>query len=533
MASSKPESPGDERRPGATVLAPSLLAAALPGLYLLLTSTTSLIPGIWPYDAKRILQFLLLLALFVLPIAQRRIRRELGVLWGAAPGWLTATLLGLGAWGLLSAAGNARSGMHALASLSDVVLLASLVLAIPVLAACRRIAGDHFDRVAVSLLVLTGLAVGFQELLGAIAAFASGSDFNFRISLLHFSWPRFYNQVQTWILPVMATLPLLFARHRLAVALCLLALGLQWYIILMTGARGSFVSLAAAFVFAVVLLPAVRRPLLGWQGAGLLLGVLIYAGVMLAFESQTVDAGPAADSGAATAPILRDADRGAGESSIDGGESSFFRQSVGRPLAHTSGRTWMWPIAVEDARSHPFLGIGPMGYACVSPAGFGHPHNFALQLAAEWGLPAAVAAAGLFLALLWLLTARLRAGATGQGRESVISGLLLTGLVAAALHSGLSGVLVMPASQVAGLIVAGLLVGRLPVGTAAPAPKRAAGLATAGLAMALFLAVLGSHQLVTMEAWSERLPPQYSLYPRLWQDAKVCLLYPPPIIVDG
>ncbi|HET6592993.1 MAG TPA: hypothetical protein VFG48_08780, partial [Xanthomonadales bacterium] len=41
----------------------SWLAAVLPGLYLLLTSTTTLVPGIWPYDAKRMLQFVLLLLL--------------------------------------------------------------------------------------------------------------------------------------------------------------------------------------------------------------------------------------------------------------------------------------------------------------------------------------------------------------------------------------------------------------------------------------------------------------------------------------
>jgi hypothetical protein len=55
----------------------SLLGAALPGLYLLITSTTTLIPGIWPYDAKRMLQF----ALASVPVSGRAVAsEELGAL---------------------------------------------------------------------------------------------------------------------------------------------------------------------------------------------------------------------------------------------------------------------------------------------------------------------------------------------------------------------------------------------------------------------------------------------------------------------
>ena len=90
----------------------SLLAAALPGLYLLITSTTTLVTSIWPYDFKRMLQFALLLALFLLPTLSQRIREELGALLVSVPRWIGFTLLGIVAWGVLSAAVNARSAMH-------------------------------------------------------------------------------------------------------------------------------------------------------------------------------------------------------------------------------------------------------------------------------------------------------------------------------------------------------------------------------------------------------------------------------------
>ncbi len=533
MTSSKPEPRRGESRVDKSTLYISLSAAALPGLYLLLTSTTSPFTGIWPYDAKRILQFLLLLVLLALPLVNRRIRHELGACWSAAPGWLAAALIGTAAWGVLSALTNARSPMHAFNSLADVALLASLVLGVVVVAACRRIAGAAFDRTAVSLLVLTGLVVGLQEILGVLAALASGLDFNFQIALLHFSFPRFYNQVQSWIIPVRVALPLLFSRYRLATVMCLSALGLQWFIVLMTGARGSFVSLALAFAFAAVVLPGAGRTIFKWQASGLAIGILLFAAVMFAFEYQLAESDPAADVARTPTPALREADRPAEGSQIGGGESSFFRQSVGRPMAHTSGRTWMWSIAIADVRRHPWLGMGPMGYACVSGEGFGHPHNFALQMAAEWGLPAALLTAVLCFALLWIVTARLRSSGADPEPDGIVTGLLLTGVLAAALHAGLSGVMVMPASQVAGLLVTGMLIGRLPYREPSLKPVRAAAVTLIGPALMLFLISFGGHELKYMEERSARLPERFSLYPRLWQNSKICLLHANPAAVEN
>ena len=60
------------------------------------------------------------------------------------------------------------------------------------------------------------------------------------------------------MVPALAALPLLFARYRLSSVLGVTVLGLQWYIILESGARGSVVSTGAAIVFALIFLPAVR-----------------------------------------------------------------------------------------------------------------------------------------------------------------------------------------------------------------------------------------------------------------------------------
>ena len=505
----------------------SLLAAALPGLYLLITSTTTLIPGIWPYDAKRMLQFALLLVLFLLPTTSRRIREELGLLLASVPRWIGFTLLGIVAWGVLSAAANARSAMHLANSLSEVALLSSLVLGVFVIAACRKISRPWFDRIAIGLLALTGLTVGAQELLGVAAAHAGGVDFNFRISLLHFSWPRFYNEVQSWTVPVIAALPLLFGRYSLARILCVLTLGLQWYILLMTGARGSTLALILAMLFAVAFLPQVRKPLLQWQLAGLVLGALIYGGVLLSFEARTAsEAGET--SGGAVAPPAATAPGIGFYSNEDATTSGFLAQSVGRPLLDPMGRNWMWRQTLVDAGNHPLLGIGPMNYVCTSPAYIGHPHNFPLQLAAEWGTPVALAVCVLFAALLLRGTTSLRREQTeDSGAATVLPGLVLTGVLAAALTACVSGVMVTPASQVAGLLVCGLLLG-VTRGSAVASPPSARRFAfVPGVILGIALLALGAHELGSMPERSAQMRPGEDKQPRIWQDAKVCRLYVP------
>ena len=502
-----------------------LFVPTLIGFYLLLTSTTSLIPGIRPYDAKRILQFGLLVVLFLVPALNGRIRGEFGALLSTVPGWLKATLLAIFCWGVISALINAQSLMHVLNSLSEVALLSSLVLGVFVVAACRSITGRIFDRVAIGMIALTGFTVGLQELLGIAAAHGASVAFNFEVSLLHFSHPRFYNQIQSWIVPALVALPILIARSRMAVILWLLVLGLQWGIILMTGARGSFISIGAALIFSVVFLPPVRTTLIKWQVAGLTIGAVIFALVMFSFERGNQVSATGTNPQTQHRSIEREVDRDVRTGRLPGGESSFFRQSLGRPLGHTSGRIAIWRSIIEDVRRHPLTGIGPMNYVCTSQKRIGHPHNFPLQLAAEWGIPVALAVGFIFLYLLLRISQSIRQKAFSSPEDTTFAGLLFTGVLAAALHACLSGVMVMPASQVTGLLICGMLLGLY---TSAPGERLVPVLQwdfIPGLLLAVGLLGLGVHELQTMKSRVELLEPGASMWPRVWQDAKVCTLY--------
>ena len=119
-----------------------------------------------------------------------------------------------------------------------------------------------------------------------------------------------------------------------------------------------------------------------------------------------------------------------------------------------SGREVLWTAAFEQLQAHPWLGMGPMGFAALR-IGFGaHPHNIALQIAAEWGLPAALLLGGLVLLGLWRFALVLRAQPRGA-RQTVIGSGLFLALTASLIQSLVDGVFVMPISQLFLAAVAG------------------------------------------------------------------------------
>lgn len=503
----------------------SLAAPALGGLYLLLTSTTLLIPDIWPYDAKRILQFTLLVIFFCLPLISPEVRAEYGSQLKTIPRWIQVSLLIIFGFGLMSVAVNAQSVMHGLNSASEVVLLSLLVLAIILLAACRRIAGELFDRIVVGSLAVTGLTVGSQELMGVLAAHAGGADFTFRVSLLYFSWPRFYNQVQAWMLLPLTGLVILFPRNHLAQIIALLSISLQWYIILMTGARGLFVSVVSGLLFALLFLPAIRKHVFLWQAAGLILGLVVYTIVLISFK-------PAAEEAVTDVKGQTQEQLVAPKEGLYGNQenttSGFYAQSLGRPMLNSSGRIRDWETSLNLAIGNPWLGIGPNNYVCTASVGMSHPHNFPLQLAVEWGIPASLIAC--FLVLI-LLKSAVFAGRIRKHEETsnhLLFNLLLAGAVTGLVYSTLSGVFVMPASQTTGLLVCGTLLGLARTHQISPPSENRIRAVVAIPILSLGLLILGAYELSTMKERSALLTPEYNMYPRIWQDAMVCRFYTQP-----
>ncbi len=520
-------------------IALALLCGALPGLFLLITSTTYLVPGEFVYDIKRLLQLCIMTALFLAATLNPGLRNAFGMQLARIPTWVKALLGLIVALGITSSIVNATSNMHLAYSLLEVALLSLLVLAALVIAACRVVAGELFDQVAITLLAMTSIAVGIQELLGVAAALANDTEFYFRISLMYYSWPRFYNQVQAWTLPILAALPYIWSRSKsdllrnkaFQAIVCLAAIGLNWYIILMTGGRGVALSLAMALTFGAVVSLSARNACLKWHLTGALLGGLLFLAIVQVQQLPTDNRG--------TVPLANGSIAGQPESAnpddwfeADGQESRFTRQSIaGRLTLDSSGRLYMWQYAYNAMRNNPWLGIGPGQFACKGPLRLAaHPHNFILQIGAEWGVLVGFIVFALFAIFLIRLT-KLKEKVSTTVTQHPVASLLATGVFAAQIYSLLSGVLIMPASQVAGILVFGWLVG-LAFGVQNAQTERTRKHSTAFTTLTVLLAAL-----VTVSAFGELgnrkhsnivVPSGDSLFPRFWQDGKLCKYFRTP-----
>ena len=471
---------------------PGLTVVVLLGLYLLLTSAFFPLESLPVFDAKRILQLALFTAILIFTLAWTPLR--------------TATIAQLSRLSKLNRYALALFFLiglisslrldHPAYALIDVAMMFVMMILISVTAASRKLAGEHFDKWAVLALIVMGFAVALQELMGFIAGWVFGSEFSYDQALIHFAHPRFYNQLQTWSIPVLAALPLLFPGKRWIKIACVVLIGLQWFLVIALAARGTAVSLLISMVFIALWLPAQRKFWLKFQISGLIVGIAIYSGII--FLNGVLI--PKSQSG------------------------EFYAYSVGRPMAHTSGRSTFWRLSIEDALKHPVLGTGPTQYACdstlVLPA---HPHNFPLRILGEWGMIAFI----LFLILAVTIGLGFLKRLKYQYMESLtdppLNAMLATSLMAGIVHACLSGLIIMPASQVALILIAGWVLGSS--NSLISEPKKI----NFGNAVVFAALILVSITFVFAIKEITKLPenriysdPSYRMAPRFWQDGKAC-----------
>ncbi len=507
----------------------ALFVPFLIGTFLLVTSTVSLTLDYWLYDIKRILQLSILPIIFAVCLANAELRANFEKQLTRWPQllWLLAIVFTLA---ICSALLSANSVMHLAYSAAGVIQPALIVLAIPAVAACREAAGQYFDRLALGLLALAMAAVGLQEATGVLASWEMGTEFSFQIALMHFSWPRFFNQVQVWIIPALAALPLLFPGRRLVLIACALVLALQWYLIVMTGARGAALSLVFALALSIVCFRSSRRALLLWQGLGMLGGGMLYAMVLLSYAPSTDQDRSAMTSAVSQSPSeSAEGPAQADQSNSKKSRGRFHELALGRPMANSSGQLALWQDSIDDAIHHPWFGIGPMNYACKGKITRpGHPHSLPLQIAGEWGIPAALGLLALALFFAWFVLRAVTHSARLSNRKPNISAFLATGVAAAGMYSCLSAVHMTPASQTVAVLMMGWLLGSLPTTRLHSSGVVGGRLLVSSLTVALVLLLASAVELRRLEFRTQQMAPIDTLYPRYWQDGKVCSLFTAP-----
>jgi O-antigen ligase len=188
-------------------------------------------------------------------------------------------------------------------------------------------------------------------------------------------------------------------------------------------------------------------------------------------------------------------------------------------LTSVNDRALLWRQSLGVVMDHPLLGIGPMNLAGLGGAVASHPHNWILQVAAEWGLPAVA----LLCWALWNIANRVRLRLRNTDRDDLdMLGPLAAVLIGLA-YGLVDGNLVMPVSQTAFALAAGLLCGTSLGDThdvAAARPLAAvAGLVLVVVSAAILPAYVAQslpRQEQNERAW-RHLSKYPDLAPRFWQ----------------
>ncbi len=391
------------------------------------------------HDSQRALQLIVLaiigITTAVWPALARTLLGQASATLHRPDALLLAAALLLG----LASATQSESPRFALAEIS---LLALLALGICVVAASRAVEGPRFDRVALFMITLAAAALVAPFLVAWLAGMSTGvgliPTFLFQSG---FSNVRFLGQFHTLVLPLLACVVLLPGLRRGYRLIVFTLLVLTWVMAISTATRGTWFAWTIGVLLALPFARLHLLPLLKVQVAALAAGSLVS---WLMFE---------------VAPRY----------AVNPGDASVLHSFFGRfadPFA-LSLRDVLWTRALELIAQHPWLGVGPMMLALDHNTVASHPHNALLQLAAEWGVPAALALSLVGMRLWWGLAVSISrrsqaapaSPASGDQATSQLACALLWAISGAAVHSMVDGLLVMPYAQVLCVVTVGWALG--------------------------------------------------------------------------
>jgi putative inorganic carbon (hco3(-)) transporter len=395
------------------------------------------------HDEQRIheIAFLLLAGLVLVLARSDALMAFFGASWGGRG------LALFFAYGAVSAT-MAYAPSYAGVEVAMFLLLLAIALAI---ATQVQHGGMPLARTALQALGCAAVLHAVRIVVNYCASFALGTHLEPQDFAPGFTNFRFFNHTQTVLLPLLVLLYCLTSRASRLRYLWLTLVSLWWLSIFATTGRGSLVGLAAGTVFAAIVLRQAAVPYLKIFARTFAAGIAMYLVFLV------------------IVPVL------AGGVSF-GAFDFALERSKNDP---SSMRFYVWGNALELIRQHPWFGVGPMHFAhdALRFRWAAHPHNWVLQIAAEWGLPALLLLGfALFQGMRALV--RSRAGISSiENGGVVLSALLVSG--AAVLVDGLvSGLIVMPQSQLAVALYLGFAIAWERMSAPMERPPRAAGWAT-------------------------------------------------------
>ena len=309
---------------------------------------------------------------------------------------------------------------------------------------------------------------------------------------------RFFNHVQTAMLPLLAIAAGLIFRRGKFSRLAWFGVVVGFALLMFSGGRATALSLLSGGVLALVLFRRAAFPLLRNLSIGAVVGLVLYTGLFVLLPSF-------------------------GNSAVD----MIAPQGVAG-LESDHSRFYLWKLALANIRESPWLGIGPMHYAHFVNGKAAHPHNIYLQVAAEWGVPMLLL---LMTASAWGLWHLSRAiGACNDSEKRKVGIGLFIALVAIAVDGVFSGNFVMPVSQVWIAIVIGWAVAWTRAQSPVP-PTPSICRLPRGVGVGLAMILCASQVVLFMSIWPEfrhldahlkhvnqTLSHEDSHRPRFWSD---------------
>ena len=373
---------------------------------------------------------------------------------------------------------------------------------------CATLVGDDIARNGRVAIVLPVQLLALGCTLHTVHfAFAYYTDFALHLPLSvddftrGFSNIRFFNHAQTTILPLFILLLCLTPRTSKLKWLWMGITTYWWMAAYATSARGTLIGLAAGCAIAAMVARARAVPYLRCVALTAALGLIAYFVILVAV--------PAAFG-------------------VEG-MHSFWDTAVRTAVDPTSARDKLWNRALSLIVQHPWLGAGPMHFA--HHAGDlhtgAHPHDILIQIIAEWGMPALIV---LLVAVGLGLRALVRTGKhipAGDTDNQTIFAALLVGAGAILVDGLVSGIFVMPQSQLGVALYLGCAMGwrRLVVPAAAhEMPQHAARPIMTASVVAAIVAIVAAVSMDVPAKWrgDDLTPAQRAantgdvLSPRLW-----------------
>jgi len=465
------------------------------------------------YDQKRFFQLLTFVVLSVVLLTDRRPNVYLTSAWSSFPRITRRALL------LIAVLGAVSSYLAPLPKPAFQEWSLFGLLFIYTLYVQTQLGSYAIQKIVLILLAVAFSLYGWRFLAGAyIPSLANGMTIRGYELFVGFAHPRFLNQIQSWVLPLLPVLPVAFGglvvRHYKWFLWIPGIVG--WVLLFASSGRATLMAMAVAAIAIVVIFNRNSLPWLKTHFLFFICGLMIY---LVLFQW--------------TPWIL----------SL---EMNFPRVTERLANDGLMGRDRLWGLALQLVEAHPILGTGPQQYANYhNHAIAAHPHSAPLQWVSEWGMVSFITLCSVlgYGFYKWVVFCRryFNSGYSQSGHLSAnacetneVLPVLLPGLtaslVAGATHSLVSGVIVMPFSQMLMCLIIGWV---LSIYYESKQADRVANRSSVGqlkmisvLAALLFtLGYVSFPDIVnlrqTREAFLAQNPKQTILKPRFWNQGLI------------